>query len=80
MRDIFPLRPRLLTDFCTPTLLFEWLVVPQGSSASLGSFVTAINEVTKGLDCVAVYLDDAIVFDADPAAHVANIRAFFANF
>ena len=25
-----------LTAFCTPTRLFEWLVMPQGSSAALG--------------------------------------------
>ena len=29
----------LLPAFCTPTSLYEWLVMPQGSSASPGWFV-----------------------------------------
>ena len=66
-----------LTAFCTPTRLFEWLVMPQGSSAAPGWFVKVINEVIKDLVNVAAYLDDVIVFDPDPAAHVLNIRAFF---
>ena len=37
------------TALCTPTGLDEWLVSPQGSSASVGWFVKAINEVIKGL-------------------------------
>ena len=39
----------LLTAFCTPTGPYEWLVMPQGSSASPGWFVKVINEVIKGL-------------------------------
>ena len=38
-----------VTVFCTPTRLFEWLVLPQGSSAAPGWFVKVINEVIKGL-------------------------------
>ena len=36
-----------------------------------------INEVTKGLEQVAAYLDDVIVFDSDPSIHVKTIRALF---
>ena len=42
-----------LTAFCTPTGLYEWLVMPQGSSASPGWFVKVMNEVVKGLEQVA---------------------------
>ena len=56
-----------LTAFCTPTRLFEWLVMPQGSSAAPGWSVKVINEVIKDLDRVAAYLDDVIVFDPEPA-------------
>ena len=66
-----------LTAFCTPTDLYEWLVMPQGSSASPGWFVKVINEVTKGLEQVVAYLDDVIVFDSDPQAHDKTIRALF---
>ena len=65
-----------LTAFCTPTLLFEWLVMPQGSNAPPGWFVKVINEVIKDLDRVEAYLD-VIVYDPDPAAHVANISSLF---
>ena len=37
-----------LTACCTPTGLYEWLVMPQGSSASSGWFVKVIKEVFKG--------------------------------
>ena len=66
-----------LTAFCTPARFFEWLVTPQGSSVSPGCFVKVINEVIKGLDRVAAYLDDVIVFEADPSLHVANMKEFF---
>ena len=68
-----------LTAFCTPNRLFEWLVMPQGSSASPGWFVKVINEVIKGLERVAAYLDDIIVFDPTPSDHTTNIRALFAR-
>ena len=63
-----------LTAFCTPTRLFEWLVIPKGSSAAPGWFVKVINEVIKGLANVVAYLDDVIAFDLDPSAHVLTIR------
>ena len=66
-----------LTAFCTRDRIFEWLVMPQGSSASPGWFVKDINEAIKGLERVAAYLDDIIVFDPDPTDHVANIPALF---
>ena len=69
--------PVPLTAFCTPTGLYEWLGLPQGSSASPGWFAKVINEVITGLAQVAAYLDDVIVFDSDPTAHVKTIRALF---
>ena len=39
--------------------------------------MTVINEVTKGLEPVAAYLDDVIVFDSDPSTQVKTIRALF---
>ena len=65
----------LLTALCTPTGLYEWLVMHQGSSASSGWFIIVINEVIKDLKQVASYLDDVIVFDSDPVAHVWTIRS-----
>ena len=51
--------------------------MPQSSSGSPGWFVKVINEVIKGLKQVAAYLDDVIVFDSDPIAHVQTIRSLF---
>ena len=67
----------LLTGFCTPADLYEWLVMPQGSSASPGWFVMVVNGVINALEQVAANLDDVIVVDSDPAAHVKTIRANF---
>ena len=63
-----------LTAICTPTRLFEWLVMPQGSSAAPGWFVKVINEVIKGLDLVAAYLDDVTDFDSDLSTHVVIMK------
>ena len=52
--------------FCTPTGLYKYLVMPQGSSVSPGWFVKVIHEVIKDLKKqVAAYLDDVIVLDSD---------------
>ena len=62
-----------LTAVSTPTVLCELLVMPQGSNASTGWLVKIINEVIKGLEQVAAYLDDVIVSDSDPTAHVKTM-------
>ena len=36
-----------------------------------------INEGIKGLASVAAYVDDVIVFDPDPSAHLLNIKQQF---
>ena len=60
-------------DLFTPTCLYEWFFIPQGSSASPGCFVKAINEVIKGLTEVVAYFDDVIGFDYDSTALVKTI-------
>ena len=66
-----------LTAFGTPTGLYNWLVMRQRSSTSLGWFIKVINEVIEGVAQVAVYLDDFIVLDYDSTARVKKIRALF---
>ena len=61
-----------LAAFCTPTGLNKWFVMSQGSSASPRWF-KVINEVINDLKQVAAYLDDVIVFESDPVAHVQKI-------
>ena len=66
-----------LTAFCTPSGLYVWLVMPQDSSDLPGRFVKVINEAIKDLKQVVAHLDDVIVFDSDPIAHVQRIRSLF---
>ena len=49
----------------------------QGSSASPRWFIKVVNKVIKDLQQVAAYLDDVIVFDYDPVAHVQTIFSRF---
>ena len=71
-KDTVPLK-----DSCTSTGLYEWVVIPYGSSASPGWFVKVINEVINNLKQVAAYLNGVIVFDSDPVAHVRTISSLF---
>ena len=65
-----------LTAFCTPHGLFEWLRMPQGASGAPGTFQRLMNRVTDGLTNVRMYIDDAIVFDPDPATHISSLGTF----
>ena len=51
--------------------------MPQGSRAAPGGLVKIINMVIKGLERVAAYLDDVIVYDRGPTAHTNNTRVLF---
>lgn len=64
-----------LTTFWTPTDLYEWLVIPQGSTTSPGWFIKAVNEIIKGSEQVEAHLDDEFVFDCNPTSQVKTMRA-----
>ena len=49
----------------------------QGISASPGWLVKVINEAIKDFQQVAAHLDDVILLDSDPIAHVQAIRSLF---
>lgn len=51
--------------------------MPQGNNGTPLLFIKVIIEVIKDIDRIAAYLDEVIVFDPDPKAHVANIRSLF---
>ena len=69
----------LLTAFCTPNGLYEWLRMPQGAAAAPAWFVSVMRLVTAGLDNIRMYLDDAIGSDDCPLHHVATLATFFAR-
>lgn len=62
------------TTVCSVTSLFERLGMPHGSSATPGWFVKVITEAIKGLDRVAAYLDNDIVFEANPSLQITNMK------
>ena len=49
----------------------------QGISASPGWLVKVINEAIKDFQQVAAHLDDVILLDSDPIAHVQTIQSLF---
>ena len=51
--------------------------MPERSSASRRCLVKLINEDIKGLEQVTAYLDNVIIFDSDPTAHVKTMRTLF---
>ena len=48
-----------------------------GSNASPGWSIKVINEAIKGVEHVATYLNDVIILDFDPTAHVKTMCARF---
>ena len=66
-----------LTAFCTSTGLYEWLVMPQGSSGSPAWFIKVINTAITGLEQVAAHFNDVIVFDSDPTTHVKTTHTLY---
>ena len=60
--------------------LYEWIVMPQGSSTSPGRLVKVIDEVIKNLNQVVAYVDDVIMFDSDTVVHVRTFHSLFKRF
>ena len=68
-----------LTAFCTPNRPYEWLRMPQGDAGAPAWFVSVLRLVTNGLDNIRMYLDDTIVSNDSPIAHVATLATFLAR-
>ena len=67
-----------LTAFCTPSGLYEWLVMPQGTSGSPDHFQRIINRITAGLQAfMTVYMDDALVRSKDETTMVDYVELSF---
>ena len=69
----------LLTTFCTPNGLYEWLRMRQGAAGAPAWFVSVMRLVTDGLDNIRMYLDDAIESDDSPMAYMTTLATFFAR-
>nr|WP_239110335.1 reverse transcriptase family protein [Streptococcus dysgalactiae] len=65
------------TAVTTPFGLFEFLRMPFGLSNAAQTFQRFMNEVTRGLTHVYVYLDDILVASSSPEDHMTHLRALF---
>ena len=70
-----------LTAFCTPTGLWEFVVMPFGLSGAPPSFVRAMNLVLKlDRNKVLVYLDDVMVLGVTFEQHLESLVEVLASF
>ena len=67
----------LLTAFCTTSGLYEFLVMPMGTSGSPGHFQRVMQQVTADLThFVTIYIDDVLVRSNDESSMVDYIERF----
>lgn len=66
-----------LTAFYTPQGLGERLRMPKGSSGAPVTSQSMMNRATEGFPNMHIYIDDAIVFNRNPATHIVSLRVFF---
>lgn len=65
------------TAITTPFGLYEFTRMPFGLRNAAQSFQRFMNEVTKGLDFVFVYMDDILVFSDSEEQHKQHLRQLF---
>lgn len=62
-----------ISAFITPFGLFQYLVAPFGMRNCPATFQRAMNNLTQGLEGVAVYIDDVILFSNSWEEHLATL-------
>ena len=67
------------TAFLTPMGLYEYVVMPLGLTNAPATFQRIMNQTFQDLlyKCVAVYLDDILVFSDSVEQHLADLRKVF---
>ena len=66
-----------LTAFCTAPGLYEFLVIPMGTSGSPGHFQRVMQQITADLaHFVTIYIDDVLVRSNDESSMVDYIERF----
>ena len=63
------------TAIITPFGLFEFPRMSFGLRNAASTFQRFVNQVTHGLDCVYVYLDDILIFSDSPEEHMQHLRS-----
>ena len=62
-----------ISAFITPFGLFHYLVAPFGMRNCPATFQRAMNNLTQGLEGVAVYIDDVLLFSNSWEEHLAQL-------
>ena len=70
-------RAKDISAFITPDGLFRYKVAPFGMKNCPATFQRLMNQLIAGMEGIAVYLDDAIVYSDDFDQHLEIIREFF---
>eukprot|EP00096_Caligus_rogercresseyi_P008993 TRINITY_DN296_c0_g2_i1.p1 TRINITY_DN296_c0_g2~~TRINITY_DN296_c0_g2_i1.p1 ORF type:complete len:1084 (+),score=65.75 TRINITY_DN296_c0_g2_i1:228-3479(+) len=65
------------TAIITPFGLFEYVRMPFGLRNAGQTFQRFIDEVTRGLEGVFVYVDDILIASSDPKIHEKHLTALF---
>lgn len=65
------------TAITTPFGLFEFVRMPYGLKNAAQTFQRFMDEVTRGLPFIFVYLDDILVASRTPAEHEEHLRQLF---
>ena len=68
-----------ISAFVTPYGLFKHKVMPSGVKNSPTTFQRLVNKVISGLDGVAAYIDDVIIYSNTWEEHLRLIQSFFAR-
>ncbi len=65
------------TAVCTPFGLFEFTVMTFGLRNAAQTFQRHLNNVLNDLDFCFAYIDDILVFSANPEEHVRHLKTLF---
>ena len=68
------------TAITTPFGLFEFTKMPFGLRNAAQTFQRFMDEVTRGLDFVYVYIDDILIASTNALAHEVHLRLLFDRF
>lgn len=66
-----------VSAFVTPNGLYQYKVMPFGMKNSAATFQRLINQVIKGLDGCAAYIDDIVICSSNWVQHRSQVEAFF---
>ncbi|CAH8604747.1 unnamed protein product [Schistosoma rodhaini] len=68
------------TAVITPFGLFEFLRMPFGLKNAAQTFQRFMDEVTRGLDFVFVYIDDVLIASSSTEEHIQHLHTLFERF